>query len=441
MATILVYSSSEAGHTFPLVPGLTALAARGHDIQMRVTGKHVMSMREAGFAAAPVDPRIEDVEVTDYKAKSGGDRLRQGVRDLLMRGDIEMPDFEKSVAEVQPDAVIIDAINYGALTSAEAMGIPCSLFMPSLLPLRGEGIPAYGLGHAPMGGPLGKLRDAAFWKLSEHLYGKAMLPGLNGLREQRGLDPFESPFDLFTNPDRVIVTSAEPLEYGRTDLPEKIRMVGPQLWDPPAETPAWLDEPGDPWVLVTCSTHYQGDEQLALTAAEALRDEPYRVLVTTADAFDGRPPASHGNVRFESFVPHGKVLERAAGVICHGGMGIVQKSLYESVPMVVVPFGRDQPEVARRVTEAGAGTSLPFKKLNPEILRRKFREAIAMREQVQEAAERFRTAATTDGFTEAVESTLPAGTSLANEQQRLERLRDLIAEREASIERAESLFS
>ena len=91
MATILVYSSSEAGHTFPLVPGLTALAARGHDIQMRVTGKHVMSMREAGFAAAPVDPRIEDVEVTDYKAKSGGDRLRQGVRDLLLRGDIEIP--------------------------------------------------------------------------------------------------------------------------------------------------------------------------------------------------------------------------------------------------------------------------------------------------------------------------------------------------------------
>ena len=64
-----------------------------------------------------------------------------------------------------------------------------------------------------------------------------------------------------------------------------------------------------------------------------------------------------------------------------------------------------------------------------------------MREQVQEAAERFRTAAPTDGFTDAVESTLPAGTSLANEQQRLERLRDLIAEREASIERAESLFA
>ena len=30
MATILVYSSSEAGHIFQLVPGLTALAARGH---------------------------------------------------------------------------------------------------------------------------------------------------------------------------------------------------------------------------------------------------------------------------------------------------------------------------------------------------------------------------------------------------------------------------
>lgn len=49
------------------------------------------------------------------------------------------------------------------------------------------------------------------------------------------------------------------------------------------------------------------------------------------------------------FVPHEAVLERAACVVCHGGMGITQKALAAEVPVVVVPFGRDQVETARRV--------------------------------------------------------------------------------------------
>lgn len=286
--------------------------------------------------------------------------------------------------------------------------------MPSLLPLKGKGIPAYGTGMKPMSGPVGRVRDAAMWKVAERLYGKAMLPGVNGLRVKSGLQPFRSPFDMFTAPDRVMITSGEPLEYRRTDLPEPIDLVGPQLWDPPREVPAWLDEPGDPWILVTCSTDYQGDEELALTAAEALRDEPYRVLITTADAFDGVPPESTGNVRFEPFVPHSLVLERAAGVICHGGMGIVQKALYESVPMLVVPFGRDQPEVARRVTEAGAGESLPFKKLNPERVRDGLRKAVANRAGTDAAAERFRAEAGTGRFVRTVEKLIPAGADLTD---------------------------
>jgi UDP:flavonoid glycosyltransferase YjiC (YdhE family) len=72
------------------------------------------------------------------------------------------------------------------------------------------------------------------------------------------------------------------------------------------------------------------------------------------------------------------VLERAAAVVSHGGMGIVQKALHHGVPMVAVPFGRDQPEVSRRVAEAGAGVRLRAKELTPERLRAAVREALAM---------------------------------------------------------------
>ena len=184
--------------------------------------------------------------------------------------------------------------------------------------------------------------------------------------------------------------TGEPLEYPRSDLPGHVRLVGAQLWDPPAEAPAWLDEPGDPWVLVTTSTEYQADEELARVAVEALRDEPVRVLLTLADAYDSAelPPAA--NVRVERFVAHAPVLERAAAVVSHSGMGIVQKAIAAGVPIAAVPFGRDQPEVARRVVEAGAGVQLRIKDLDPERLRATVREALAMRPSAQAAAARMR---------------------------------------------------
>jgi MGT family glycosyltransferase len=177
----------------------------------------------------------------------------------------------------------------------------------------------------------------------------------------------------------VICLTGEPLEYPRTDLHPKVRFTGALSWDPPAGRPAWLDEPGDPWVLVTCSTDYQGDEALAVAAIEALRDEPVRVVVTLADAYGQVDLPAAANVRLERFVPHGPVLERAAAVVCHGGMGIVQKAMGAGVPIAVVPFGRDQPEVARRVAECGSGAVLPAKRLTAERLRETVRRAMAMR--------------------------------------------------------------
>jgi MGT family glycosyltransferase len=206
-----------------------------------------------------------------------------------------------------------------------------------------------------------------------------MLPPLNPLYVAHGLRELRSPLEHLRAADRLLVLTGEPLEYPRDDLPDGVRFVGAQSWDPPAAAPAWLDEPGDPWVLVTCSTDYQRDEALAVAAVEALRDEPVRVVITLADAYGqaALPPA--GTVRLERFVPHGPELERAVAVVCHSGMGIVQKALGAGVPIVAVPFGRDQPEVARRVTEAGAGVSIPAGKLTPAALRDAVRRARGLR--------------------------------------------------------------
>ena len=55
---------------------------------------------------------------------------------------------------------------------------------------------------------------------------------------------------------------------------------------------------------------------------------------------------------------HADVLPHCSAVISHGGHGTVMKALIAGVPQVVVPLGRDQPDIAARVVYAGAGARL-----------------------------------------------------------------------------------
>ncbi|MCU0258844.1 MAG: hypothetical protein MUF56_07445, partial [Solirubrobacteraceae bacterium] len=60
--------------------------------------------------------------------------------------------------------------------------------------------------------------------------------------------------------------------------------------------------------------------------------------------------AAPRNARGERFCPLGPLRARAAAGVCHGGMGVTQKALAAGVPVCAVPFGRDQLEVARRLS-------------------------------------------------------------------------------------------
>src|SRR5690606_40914775 len=86
------------------------------------------------------------------------------------------------------------------------------------------------------------------------------------------------------------------------------------------------------------------------------------------------------------------LLERAVCVVCHGGMGITQKALAAGVPVCVVPQGRDQHEVARRVEVAKAGVTLRRERLTPARLLDAVRNARSRREGAMRVAEGFRSA-------------------------------------------------
>jgi len=186
----------------------------------------------------------------------------------------------------------------------------------------------------------------------------------------------------------MLCMTAEPFEYPRPDWPPNIRMVGPCAWDPPAEAPGWLGEITRPLVLVTTSSEFQDDGLLVRTALEGLAEEDLEVVATLPAAGLGETDVP-ANARVLPFVPHGALLERAAVAITHGGMGATQKAIAKGVPVCVVPFGRDQLEVARRVEVSGAGTRLPLRKLNAQRLRLSVREAMGRRAGASRIAEAY----------------------------------------------------
>lgn len=74
------------------------------------------------------------------------------------------------------------------------------------------------------------------------------------------------------------------------------------------------------------------------------------------------------NFKLYNYVPQLEVLQYADVFVTHGGMNSSSEALYYGVPLVVIPVTGDQPLVAKRVSEVGAGIRLNRKELTSELL-------------------------------------------------------------------------
>jgi MGT family glycosyltransferase len=207
---------------------------------------------------------------------------------------------------------------------------------------------------------------------------KVMLQPINAIRAKVNVGRVASMDEFLRRSPLLFVASGKPFQYPQTDWGDAVPMIGPCALDPgPNTAPDWLASVDRPIVLVTTSSEKQADDTLVQTAMTALADEPVHVVATVpAGQSDGVATAPNATVC--RFVPHGVILDRAVCAVTHGGMGATQKALAHGVPVCVVPYGRDQFEVARRVEVAACGTRLPAKKLSTPRLHTKVREAMTM---------------------------------------------------------------
>ncbi|BBY66289.1 glycosyltransferase [Mycolicibacterium helvum] len=334
---VAVVAGPDPGHAFPAIALCLRLAAAG-DGPVLLTGTEWLdTARAAGIEAvelAGLDPTDGDDD-TDAGEKIHRRAARMAVLNVpILRG-------------LKPELIVSDVITVCGGMAAELLGIPWVELNPQPLYLPSRGLPPLGSGLAPGTGIRGRGRDAILRALTARSVKEGQRQR-SAARVEIGL-PANEP-----GPVRRLIATLPALEVPRPDWPAEAVVVGPLHFEP---TAAVLPiPPGDGPVIVvapsTATTGAAGVAELALKHLVPGRTLPAgsRVVVSRLGGQDVEVPpwASVGLGRQDELLGHADL------VICGGGHGMLSKTLLAGVPLVVIPGGGDQWELANRVVRQGS---------------------------------------------------------------------------------------
>lgn len=334
---VVVVAGPDPGHAFPAIALCLRFLAAG-DTPTLLTGTEWLSTaRAAGIDArelAGLDPTDADDD-TDAGAKIHQRAARMaGLNVPLLR-------------ELAPDVVVSDVITAAGGLAAELLGLPWIELCPHPLYRPSRGLPPLGSGLAPGIGLRGRLRDTVLRALTARSWREG-LRQRSAVRVEIGL-PADDP-----GPLRRLIATLPALEVPRPDWPREAVVVGPLHFEPTSSVLAVPPGSG-PVVVVAPSTASTGAGGVAELALEALVPgevvpDGTRVVVSRLGGADVAVPpwATVGLGRQDDLLVHADVA------VCGGGHGMVSKALLAGVPMVVVPGGGDQWEIANRVVRQGS---------------------------------------------------------------------------------------
>jgi UDP:flavonoid glycosyltransferase YjiC (YdhE family) len=321
------------GHLEPLVPIARAAQDAGHTVAFAAPPLLVATVEALGFDAFAVGPdaahspsaRIP-LRAVDPAREEREFRERFVARGARIRaiGTIALG------ADREPDLVVCEETDLGALVAAERLGLP----------------------HATV------LVMAA----GTFVRAEVVAEPLNELRAQHGLPPDP---DLAA-PSRYLVLSPFPPSFRDPAFPLPATAQSIRL-----HTPEPAASAGSPVVYFTLGTIFNLESgDLFERVLAGLGELPIEVVATVGSQIDpGELGTLPGNVRVEQFVAQSEVLARSSAVVSHGGSGTVVAALAHGLPQVVLPMGADQPLNAARCEELGVGVVLDAVTVTPDAVR------------------------------------------------------------------------
>ena len=344
------------------------MQARGHRVTLATSEYHRAKIEREGFGFRPVRPDIADfggpAGIFRTFSEGPGGPIKVLRRDILPRLRETCDDLLAAAKDA--DFLGAHPIYYPAPLIAEKLGLPwaATLLQPMTVqsatdPSMFPALPPFAqrlvfrLGHIatqPLVQPIRKLRRAL------RLPASPMHPMFGGQYSSRLNLALFSPRFAPPQDDWPAHTLATGFPFFDDGLSEHER-VAPELAD--------FLQAGDPPLIFTLgSTAVDLSVRFYLESHAAARALGRRaVLLAGSEAARALPPSS-SDVLVLAYAPHGGLFPAAAATIHSGGIGTTAQALRSGRPQLVVPFGFDQPDNARRVARLGVGQVLPHGRYN-----------------------------------------------------------------------------
>ncbi|MGA4499625.1 macrolide family glycosyltransferase [Bacillus bombysepticus] len=234
---------------------------------------------------------------------------------------------------------------------------------------------------------------------------QSCLAGMERWNKQYGMK-CNSMYDIMNHPgDITIVYTSKEYQPRSEVFDESYKFVGPsiatrkEVGSFPTE-----DLKNEKVIFISMGTVFNEQPDLYEKCFEAFKDVDATVVLVVGkkiniSQFENIPK----NFKLYNYVPQLEVLQHADVFVTHGGMNSSSEALYYGVPLVVIPVTGDQPFVAKRLTEVGAGIRLNRNELTSELLRetvKKVMDDVTFKENSRKVGESLRNAG---GYQRAVE--------------------------------------
>ena len=344
MSTIAFLNIAMHGRVNPTLPVVAELVRRGHTVKY--------------FTSPAFRAEIEAAGAAVYLYPGGEQPLPDPptpialVEGLALTAEHVLSEVLAELRGMRSDLIVHDSACLWGAIAAHNLGIPAvSSFttfafnrqVPS--PTRGSAELLLAAARQPKGF-LGYLRSR--WELQRRFNARHLpLFDLGNLRQ---------PLNL--------VYTSQAFQPAVEEFDVTYRFVGPSIGSRPVDPTFPTAQLKDPVLYVSLGTVFKADPGLLRTFATALAPLGGTVVVSTGQTDPSALEPLPANVIARRAVPQPEVLTRASLFVTHGGMNSVNEAMYAGVPMLVVPQGADQPMVAGRVVELGAGLSIRTPEVN-----------------------------------------------------------------------------
>jgi MGT family glycosyltransferase len=403
---VLLAAHPTVGHTNALRTIGRSLAKRGHHVAFATTvirpPPRWLPAPEVVRTAARIPAALERDGFELVRLRSSLASLGHAVMTPLSRGYAEMrhalrmfchdavPHARAIAAAIDrtgAEVVLADYLQFGAYLAAKLRGRPFAAFYHSALPFPGPERPPFGSG-LPFDAP------RSTWVESERALraiGEDAVRRIHRACREAGIPPprrhvLSEPY----SDDGNLLATVPELEPGLPALGGPVHFVGPCLEgrDEPTDHPA-LEAIADARlrVYVSMGTVFDGKPSVFGAVLRGLDRPGVRVVVSAGaslEALRRRPPTT--NARFFARVPQLAVLRAVDVVVGHGGNNSTLETIAAGKPLVVVPFGADQLENARRVEALGCGVAVMPDALSAAAVSRALDLALARRERARSLA-------------------------------------------------------